>query len=74
MVKALGTILSKSGQCFNGKVIFDKYIPFNTVRVILPVDIGLGKDLATFTIEDADKKSFGEIHDYIKTRCSVIKA
>lgn len=60
-VRLVGELLSDKASALNGKIVFDKFVPFDNVRVNLLVDIQEGKDLAGISIENANKKSFKQI-------------
>lgn len=60
-VRLIAELLAEKASSLNGKIVFDKFVPFDTVRVNLLVDIAEGKDLASVSIENANKKSLKQI-------------
>ena len=72
-IKAMALILDVSRENLNGKIIFDKFVPFDTVAVTCLVEIGGGEDLAALTIENADKMTMVDIKNYIKGKATNIK-
>lgn len=52
----------------NGKIVFDRYVPFDRVAVSVLVDINGGKDLAAVTVENVDKMSIKDLQSYIKSK------
>jgi hypothetical protein len=57
VVKACAELLNHSRDTLNGKIIFDKYVPFERVAVTVLIDINNGQDLAAMTIENTEKMS-----------------
>ena len=72
VIKATGELL-KNAQYLNGKIIFDKFIPYNTVDVTCIVDIDFGEDLALVTLKDVDKMKISEIRGFLNSKSKHIK-
>lgn len=72
-IKAAAQALNAGRNNVNGKIVFGKFIPFDTVDVSCLVDVGGGQDLASILVENADKKSFEEIAEYINNRARKAK-
>jgi len=69
----MAELLNKSRTTLNGKIVFDKFVPFDTVAVTTLVDIGGGEDLAAVTIDKCDELTIKDLCDYIKSRGKKIK-
>lgn len=72
-IKAMALILDVSRDNLNGKIIFDKFVPFDTVAVTCLVEIGGGEDLAAVTIDNVDKMTMVDIRNYIRGKATNIK-
>lgn len=72
-LKAMGEILNTARTTINGKIVFDKFVPFKTVDVTCLVDINNGEDLAAVTIEKIDEMKISQIRDFIKSKGTRIK-
>ena len=56
VIKALGQLIASLPD-LNGKLVFGKFYPHDSVDVSCLVDIEGGKDLAMILIKETDKKS-----------------
>ncbi|KRX06358.1 hypothetical protein PPERSA_04971 [Pseudocohnilembus persalinus] len=65
--KALAMSLNSSRDTLNGKIVFDKFVPFENVSVTVLVDVK-GMDLAAITIKDMDKLTIQDINQYIRNK------
>lgn len=72
-VRLLAELLADKASPLNGKIVFDKFVPFSDVRINILVDIKEGKDLAGITVENANRKSFKQIQEDIKKVVQNIK-
>lgn len=72
-VKALAEMIKASKNQLCGKLVFDKFIPFDSIAVSVLIDIGGGEDLAAITIDKVDEMKISDIADYIKNKGKVIK-
>ena len=65
-IKTMAMILDAGRDTLNGKIIFDKYVPYETVAVTCLVEIGEGNDLAAITIDNCDKMTTVEIRNFLR--------
>jgi len=73
VIKMAGELLNAARTTLNGKIIFGKFVPFDTVDVCCLVDIGGGEDLAAVLVENCDKMKITEITSYLRNRANNIK-
>jgi len=57
----------------NGKIVFGRFVPYDTVDVSCLIELENGEDLASVLVEEVDKKSFEDIADYIANRAKKVK-
>lgn len=72
-IKAIAEILNAGRNTCNGKIVFGKFIPYDTVDVSCLINVGNGEDLAAVLVNNADKKSFEDIAEFIGQRAAVAK-
>jgi len=72
-IKAMALILNDLRGNLNGKIIFDKFVPYDTIAVTCLVDIGGGEDLAAVTIDHVDKMTIVDIRNYLRDKAINIK-
>jgi pyruvate/2-oxoglutarate dehydrogenase complex dihydrolipoamide acyltransferase (E2) component len=71
-IKAVGVAL-RCTPSLNGKIVFDKFVPHESVDIGCLVALDGGKQLAKVKICDADKKSVVEIAEELKTRAGRLR-
>mmetsp|Transcript_71127 Transcript_71127/g.189855 ORF Transcript_71127/g.189855 Transcript_71127/m.189855 type:complete len:384 (-) Transcript_71127:281-1432(-) len=69
VLKAMANAL-KSVPTVNGRVVFGRFVPFDTVDISCLVKLDDGKDLAMARISDADKKDVFEIAEILNQKAS----
>ena len=57
-IKALAECLASARSVANGKIVFGKYIQYDTVDVSCLINVEDGKDLAAVLVKNADKMTF----------------
>ncbi|EGR28706.1 hypothetical protein IMG5_170060 [Ichthyophthirius multifiliis] len=72
-IKAVSNILDQSRLIINGKLMFGKFVPFETVDVTCLIDIDNGNDLGAITIRKCDELSVLELAKYVKQKSEKIK-
>ncbi len=70
--KAVAMALKKASG-LNGRIVFGKYVPFETVDIAFLVALEDGRDLAKKKIERADEKSIVEIAAILKEGASKLR-
>ena len=68
VIKAAGECLKAGWKTVNGKIVFGRFVPYDTVDVTCLMDVDNGRDLAAVLVEEVDKKSFEDISDFLATR------
>lgn len=70
--KAVSMALAQA-PTLNGRVVFDRFIPFSTVDIAFLVALEEGKDLAKAKVCDADKKSVADIAAELATQAGRLR-
>ena len=73
VIKAVGEAL-KAVPDLNGRILFGRFVPFDTVDVACLVSLEDGKDLAKVKICDVDQKSVADIAAELRQRATRLAA
>lgn len=63
----------KATPSLNGRIVFGRYIPHETVDVSFLVSLEGGNDLAKAKVDDIDKKSVSDVHKELTVRVSSLR-
>ena len=72
-IKAVAQGLLCGRESLNGKIVFGKFIPQETIDISCLVDVGGGKDLASLLIENVDNLTLEEIAQFINKKAAKVK-
>ena len=70
-LKMCDLVLSKVPE-LNNKIVFGKSVPMKKKRVMTLCDVG-GDDLGLMIVDDCDKMSYTELHDYMNSKAKLIR-
>ncbi|KAM3133241.1 hypothetical protein pb186bvf_014669 [Paramecium bursaria] len=72
-IRALAECLAQSRYVANGKIVFGKYIPHDTVDISCLVNVQEGTDLTAVLVKNADKMTFKQIAEFINQNAQKAK-
>ncbi|CAK66235.1 unnamed protein product (macronuclear) [Paramecium tetraurelia] len=72
-IRAVAECISATRKKICGKIVFGKFVEFPTIDVSCLVNIGEGDDLAALLVQNADKKTFEDIAEYINGKAKMTK-